>query len=86
LPYLYQHDVLESYFDWQETGLLLALLKHTARYNIGACLSALHHDMTSELQEILDDYHPEAPNREGLRPASSAGQFPSSMWLEIAEA
>jgi hypothetical protein len=81
LPYLFQRDVLEQYFDWQETALLLALLKGNRRLRVLACLSALHYDAAAKLQIILPDYRPQANLAGGLRAASGSGHFPASMLL-----
>lgn len=82
LPYLYQLDVLDSYFDWQETALVLALLKHNARLETLACLSALHYDATSEMRSILWDYQPEPTSPDGLCTTRTA-HFPASLWLRV---
>lgn len=72
LPYLHRPDILTSYFDWQETTLLLALLKGNRTLNVRACLSALHHDAPKQLNEALGDYNP-------------TEHFPTSIWLEVGE-
>jgi len=81
LPYLYQRDVLQHFFDWQETSLLLALLKHNDRLSVLSCLSALHYDLTEELRAALPDYCPQTDLAEGLSPGIRGGHFPSSIWL-----
>jgi hypothetical protein len=82
LPYLYQRDVLGQFFDWQETSLLLALLKGNASLHVLCCLSALHYDLTAELQMLLPDYRPQPDLPDGLSPAVAIGHFPTSIWLE----
>ena len=42
LPYLYSEHVLNHYFGWQETSLLLALLTNNERLSVLAGLAALH--------------------------------------------
>jgi len=82
LPYLYTRTALSDYFDWQETSLVLALLKNNARLSVESCLSALHYDRTKEMATLLTDYRP-AANLEGLRLDNlSEGHFPSSLWLK----
>lgn len=81
LPYLYNRDVLSSYFDWQETSLALALLKNNAHLSVLCCQSALHYDRTKEMTMLLSDYRPQA-DVEGLRADKSReSHFPSSLWL-----
>jgi hypothetical protein len=83
LPYLYAPDVLKTYFSWQETALLLALLKGNKQLRVRCCLSALHHDQRLALKNILRDYRPHPENPEALFDIS-AGHFPSSIWLQTA--
>jgi len=83
LPYLYQRDVLGQFFDWQETSLLLALLKGNASLRICCCLSALHYDLANELRAALPDYSPQPGLSDGLSPAVLAGHFPASIWLGV---
>jgi hypothetical protein len=91
LPYLYSRHVLDTYFGWQETVLVQALLAHNPRLNVLAALSALHYDRRGDLRRILSDYAPQA-DREGLPAALDADyepaahpsderHFPSSLWL-----
>jgi len=81
LPYLYSPDVLSTYFGWQETTLLAALLTANPRLQIAASLSILHHTRPRELAAILPDYVPRATDR-GLY-AKGKGHFPSSIWLLV---
>ncbi|MCU1339064.1 MAG: methyltransferase family protein [Bryobacterales bacterium] len=83
LPYLYPPDVFQQFFDWQETSLLLALLKGNANLRVLCCLSALHYDLTEELQTTLPDYCPQTDLGDGLSPAVLAGHFPASIWLGV---
>ncbi|HEU5422426.1 MAG TPA: class I SAM-dependent methyltransferase [Nitrolancea sp.] len=82
LPYLYPRDVLSSYFGWQETALLLALLVNNEHLAVRACLSALGYDRTEQLRAILPDYAPEA-SIEGLPAPGARGDFPTSTWLQV---
>lgn len=79
LPYAYQRDALSSYFGWQETALLAALLTGNRNLSISACLSGLHYDRKAQLQTILTDYFPQTDS-DGLQ-AGTQGHFPSSLWL-----
>jgi hypothetical protein len=83
LPYLYKRDVLRSLIDWQETSLLLALLKGNSELRVRACMSALHYDHGKELQEILPDYEPQSESESGLAPPDASGHFPASTWLGV---
>jgi predicted O-methyltransferase YrrM len=80
LPYLYGRDVLRSYFDWQETTLLAALLTGNPRLKVLACMSSLHYACPAEMQNVLYDYHPQR-NDGGLAPLGATGHFPSSLYL-----
>lgn len=70
LPYIFRPDVLDSLWDWQETALLLALLKGNSSIAVRACLSWLHYDAPSALRALLPDYAPERRH------------FPTSLWLQ----
>jgi len=83
LPYLYQRDVLQHFFDWQETSLLLALLKGNDGLRVLGCLSALHYDLTDALRAALSDYSPQPTLADGLSSAAPGGHFPASIWLEV---
>jgi predicted O-methyltransferase YrrM len=84
LPYVYPRDVFRKFFGWQETALLLALLKGNPRLRVLCSLSALHYDRRGEMMKILADYVPQTEEREGERPEDAAGHFPSSTWLRTA--
>lgn len=73
LPYLFHPEVATSYFDWQETSLLLALLTNNPRLSILAALYALHGDESAALGRICSDYRPGTPR--------TGGHYPSSLWL-----
>ena len=81
LPYLFEPRILETFFDWQETSLVLALLTGNEHLRVACSLSALHHERPDELREILADYRPR-PTRAGLFEPDGDGHFPSSLWLE----
>ena len=81
LPYLYPRDALSSYFGWQETSLVLALLTHSSQLQVECCESALHYGRPAELQAVLHDYQPQG-NSEGLAAEPTVDHhFPSSLWL-----
>ena len=81
LPYLYNRDLGRSFFDWQETTLVLGLLIGNAALSVLCCLSALHYDRRSRMREVLADYDPQ-DDEEGLRAQAGSGRhFPSSLWL-----
>jgi hypothetical protein len=80
LPYLYSRHVLDTYFGWQETVLVQALLVNNPRLKILAAQSALHYDRKLQLRALLSDYRPQA-DREGLPAGESGAHFPSSLWL-----
>jgi hypothetical protein len=79
LPYAYPRDALDTFFGWQETALLAALLTQNRALRICTCLSGLHYDRRAELRNILSDYRPQN-DRDGLQ-AGKHGHFPSSLWL-----
>lgn len=81
LPYLYMRQALSNYYDWQETSLVLALLKNNSRLSVECCMSTLHYDRPKEMAELLTNYRPQA-NVEGLREDKAGkGHFPCSLWL-----
>jgi hypothetical protein len=81
LPYVYPRDALLSFFEWQETVLLAALLTGNPHLEVLACLSALHYGQPANLAALLPDYQPQA-NDQGLAvPAAPQGYFPSSFWM-----
>lgn len=81
-PYLYPGDALRTYFGWQESTLLLALLTDNPRLRVLASLSALHYDRTDGLRSLLTDYVPQV-NDHGLQVANDGLEkhFPSSIYL-----
>ncbi len=82
LPYLYPREAIGTYFGWQETVLLLALLLHNPHLSVLCSMSALHYGRSRELQALLGDYCPQL-NDEGLASGDVAGKhFPSSIWLK----
>ena len=82
LPYIYPRDTLNHFWNWQETVILLALLKGNAHLKTLCCLSALHYDRREDISRILPDYHPQVDVGEGLSKAEAEGHFPASIWLQ----
>ena len=90
LPYLYCPHVLETYFGWQETVLVQALLTNNSALKVLASESALHHERQDEMRRVLSDYRPQS-DREGFdrfqalhgidRAKREEGHFPNSLWL-----
>jgi len=82
LPYIYPRDALHHFWNWQETVVLLALLKGNAHLTTLCCLSALHYDRREELKQIIPDYCPQVDREEGLCEPGTPGHFPASIWLQ----
>lgn len=83
LPYIYPRAVLQDYFAWQETTLLLALMTGNPRLQPLASMSALHYDRMAELREILPDYRPQR-NDAGMRAGDGVhAHFPDSFWIRV---
>lgn len=81
LPYLHSRNILNTFFDWQETALLLALLMNNSRLRVSCSLPALHYDRTDALRKIVPAYVPQE-NDGGLRTGDIRNRhFPSSLWL-----
>lgn len=81
LPYLYQRDLLDSLFQWEETALLLALLTNNERLSVLLSLSLLHYDAPNALKEIFPGYI-EQLAKDGLVEGAPSGHFPSSIYLK----
>lgn len=83
LPFLFTPLLYETYFDWQETTLVAALLANNDRLRVRAGLAALAHAGLGVLHELFPEYRP-AELRRGLILKGSPGHLPSSLWLETA--
>lgn len=83
LPYLYQRNILESFFQWTETALLQALLTNNPSFRILFSLSMLHYDAPDHLKRVFPEYSP-APDTDGLADDRVPGHFPSSIYLQTA--
>jgi predicted O-methyltransferase YrrM len=87
LPYDYQPDVLDTFFHWNETSLVRAFLAFNDRYRILFCMSHLHHSRRTALEATFPDYRPALLERGLATKAGSSGRhFPSSLWLQVADA
>lgn len=86
LPYPFQRDVDKTFKQWMETGLLIAMLNHSTRFEIVLCQSYLHYAAPELLREVFPEYRP-APNDGGLenRPYQLADgyHFPTSTDLRV---
>jgi hypothetical protein len=85
LPYDYQRDVLQTYFQWMETSLLRAYLTHNERVRTVFCLSQLHYDRQGVLKYVFPKYNP-ASDDCGLEVQTKSGEarghFPCSIYIE----
>jgi predicted O-methyltransferase YrrM len=86
LPYDYQRDVLQTYFQWMETSLLRAYLIHNQKTRILFCLSQLHYDRPRDLKEVFPEYVP-ARDDDGMaasvQSTGEGGHFPASIYIEM---
>jgi hypothetical protein len=83
LPFLYSSRIYDSFFDWQETTLVAALLTNNDAIDVMACMSALHHARPDVLRSVFPEYRPK-PTSEGIV-MSKGGHFPASLWLRTAD-
>lgn len=58
-PYLYQRDILDTFFQWTETALLQALLTNSSHLSILFSLSMLHYDAQADLKRVFPEYSPQ---------------------------
>lgn len=88
LPYDYQRNVLQYFFQWSETSLLRAYLINNNKAKILFCLSQLHYDRKNILKEVFPEYVPQS-DTDGLidgiyRPFETVSQhFPSSLYIQM---
>lgn len=82
LPYLFTPDLYRSYFDWQETALVLALLMNNEHLRVRCCMSALHHSRPHTLRRVFPEYIPASIPGGLFEPGATQGHFPSSLWLQ----
>jgi predicted O-methyltransferase YrrM len=71
-PFLFRPDVLNAMYQWNESGLLLALLTNNPRLSVLFCLSMLHHDRPDVLSSVFPEYRPRAVGPDGLDVLSRA--------------
>jgi predicted O-methyltransferase YrrM len=84
LPYLYCRETMTTFFEWQETAMLAALLTGNQRLTVKASLSALHYTRQDALRRILPDYRPQQSEQGLSRPDDdSEFHFPSSIYLQM---
>jgi hypothetical protein len=81
LPYLYQRNLLQTFFQWNETALLHALLTNNQGLRILFSLSMLHYDAPDDLKRVFPEYSP-ATDSNGLAGDAAEGHFPSSIYLQ----
>jgi len=83
-PYDYQIDILRAFLQWSETSLLRAFLINNYKVKIIFCLSQLHYDRKSALQEVFPEYDPLSVV-DGLteEPRPWTSHFPASIYIQI---
>jgi len=90
LPYDYRPEILDSFFDWQETSLLQAFLIGNSRIEILFCMSQLHHERPDSLRQAFPEYRPiqisdgllTNESQKSLRD-DTLGHFPASIFLRV---
>lgn len=88
LPYDYQRDLLQYFFQWSETSLLRAFLINNNKAKILFCLSQLHYDRTDSLRGVFPEYSPQL-DTDGLidgiyKPFEAVPQhFPASLYIQM---
>jgi hypothetical protein len=80
-PYVYQRDLLTSFYQWSETALLQALLTFNSHLSILFCLSQLQYDAPEVLADVFPEYVRQ-PADDGLADRFTPGHFPSSIYLQ----
>jgi predicted O-methyltransferase YrrM len=86
LPYDYQIDILNAFYQWSETSLLRAFLINNSKAKIIFCLSQLHYDREDALLEVFPNYNPMklVAGLEGETRAKGWTQhFPSSIYIQM---
>lgn len=85
LPYLFTPHLYQSYFDWQETVLVTALLVNNQMLRVRCCMSALHHGRPESLQRVFPEYSRVTMVHGLLETGLEHGHFPSSLWLQTGQ-
>lgn len=70
-PYLFNSNVLNSFWQWSESALLAALLANNGRLRVLFCMSYLHYHAPAVLKAVFPQYVPLA-QPDGLQPVASA--------------
>lgn len=81
LPYLFSPLLYDTYFDWQETTLVAALLVGNPNLVVRAGMAALSHERHQVLPELFSEYRPALVER-GMFVGGVNGHLPCSLWLE----
>jgi hypothetical protein len=82
LPYLFQPDLYDQMYDWQETTLVAALLSNSKSLSILASLSGLADQGPDVLRPLFPD-HVGQSRRDGLATGSPRGSRPGSLWVSV---
>lgn len=89
IPYDYNRNTLSTFFHWSETTLLRAFLINNKNARIIFCMSQLHYDAKSILEEVFPEYNPQN-DKDGLLDEKYVNfeqiheeHFPSSIYIEI---
>ena len=89
IPYDYNRNTLSTFFHWSETTLLRAFLINNKNARIIFCMSQLHYDAKSTLEEVFPEYNPQN-DKDGLLDEKYVNfeqihqeHFPSSIYIEI---
>ena len=83
-PYLYQRDLLQTFYQWSESAILAALLTNNSKLRMHFSLSMLHYDEPNVLSDVFPEYN-RAEDESGLSgQAVGSKHFPSSTYLQTA--
>ena len=80
LPYLFRPQVLDDFWDFQESALLAALLTDNSKIEVLCAMAALHDADPARFTSLIPDFDPGTFDR-GISRDASAADFPSSIWL-----
>lgn len=88
LPYDYQRDALESFWQWQETALLHAFLIGNRAVRVLFSLGQMHYERPDALETTFPEYRAQR-SKDGLLDSSYdpfdeiPDHFPASIFLEV---